>query len=131
MKLEHVALTVTDPAEVENFYHDILGMIEVSNFILEKDLATRIFGIDKETSVFLLQKDELLLELFLMPEQRKHYFDHICVSIKNREELVEKAAQNSYEYIRLKRKYTDLIFIKDKDGNIFEIKESNNHANKT
>ena len=129
MKLEHIALTVTDPAEVENFYHDILGMSEVSNFILKKDLAVRIFGIDREISVFLLKKDELLLEIFLMPEQRKHYFDHICISIKNREEFIEKAAQNGYEYIRLNRKYADLMFIKDRSGNTFEIKESN--KNKT
>jgi catechol 2,3-dioxygenase-like lactoylglutathione lyase family enzyme len=131
MKLEHIGLTVTDPAEVENFYHDILGMSEVRNFVLEKDLAGRIFGIDKEISVFLLQNEKLLLEIFLLPEQKKQNFDHICISIKNREELIEKAAQNGYEYIRLNRKYADLMFIKDKSGNTFEIKESNTNKNKT
>ncbi len=129
MKLEHVAITITDPAEIENFYHNILGMSEVSNFILEKDLVKRIFGIDKETSVFLLQKDELFLEIFLMPEQYKKNFEHVCISISNREKFIEKAAQNGYEYIRLIRKYADLIFIKDKSGNIFEIKEINTNNN--
>lgn len=131
MKLEHIALTITDPAEIKDFYYNILGMSEVRNFVLEKDLAREIFGIDKETSVFLLQKDELLLEIFLLPEQHKQNFEHICISIKKREEFIEKAAQNAYKYIRLNRKYTDLIFIKDKSGNIFEIKESNTNKNET
>jgi len=28
MKLEHIALNITDSKEVENFYHNILGMID-------------------------------------------------------------------------------------------------------
>jgi len=131
MKLEHVALTISDATEVEYFYQNILGLSKIRDFILKKDLARKIFGIDKETTVFLLQKNELLLELFLMPEQYSRDFKHICISIKNREELVEKAAQNAYQYIRIKRERPDLIFIKDKSGNIFEIIESDpDNANK-
>lgn len=123
MKLEHIALTISDATEVEYFYSNILGLSKIRNFILKKDLAREIFGIDKETKVFLLQKNELLLELFLLPEQYSHDFKHICISINNREELVEKAKQNAYQYIRIKREKPDLIFIKDKSGNIFEIQE--------
>jgi len=119
MKLEHVALTISDAEEIEDFYQNILGLHKIRDFILKKDLAREIFGIDKETKVFLLQKNELLLELFLMPEQYSHDFKHICISINNREELIEKAAQNAYQYIRIKRERPDLIFIKDKSANIF------------
>jgi catechol 2,3-dioxygenase-like lactoylglutathione lyase family enzyme len=131
MKLEHVALTISDEEEIGYFYQNILGLHKIRDFILKKDLAREIFGIDKETKVFLLQKNELLLELFLMPEQYSHDFKHICISIKNREELIEKAEQNAYQCIRIKREKSDLIFMKDKSGNIFEIIESNNDANKT
>jgi len=124
MKLEHVALTISDATEVEYFYQNILGLSKIRDFILKENLARKIFGIDKETKVFLLQKNEMLLELFLMPEQYSRDFKHICISLKNREEFVEKAAQNAYQYIRIKREKPDLIFIKDKSGNIFEIIES-------
>lgn len=72
----------------------------------------------------------LLLEIFVTTEQYKQGFKHICILIKNREELIEKTAQNSYKCIRIKRKKSDLIFIKDKGGNLFEIKESNTEINK-
>ncbi|MBC8486375.1 MAG: hypothetical protein H8D45_10090, partial [Bacteroidetes bacterium] len=50
-------------------------------------------------------------------------FDHICLAIKDRETLITKAEAQNYECIRRKRDIFDLIFIKDKSGNIFEIKE--------
>lgn len=123
MKLDHFAITVNNKQEIENFYHNILGMKEIRNFSIDEDLSREIFDIDKKTPVFLLQKDELLLEVFVSTKQRKSGFDHICISIKNRETLAEKAVQSDYKCSRIKRINADLIFIKDNYGNIFEIKE--------
>jgi len=123
MKLEHVALVITDPEEIENFYQNILGMTKLKNFTVDRALARRIFGIDKETPICLLQKNELLLELFIRPVPYERGFQHICISIPDREGFVEQAVQKGYECIRLKRTHSDLVFIKDGSGNIFEIKE--------
>ncbi|MCK4664260.1 MAG: VOC family protein [Bacteroidales bacterium] len=123
MKLEHIALSIFDPQDIEKFYCDIFGMNQVRSFNLSKVLAKNIFGIDNETSVFLLQKDELILEIFVTQEKNTHSFNHICISIIDREKLVKKAEQNGYECIRIERDTSDLIFIKDKHENIFEIKE--------
>ena len=125
MKLEHVALTVTDYNEIDQFYHKILGMKEVNSFVLDKVLANDIFGIEEETKVFLLQKDKLLLEIFLTPELCNPGFKHICISTTNREEIVKRAIQNSYRCLRLKRGNSDMVFITDNSGNIFEVKQSN------
>lgn len=123
MKLEHIALSISDPEEINNFYVDILGMIETKTFVLSRALAKSIFDIEEEVSVFLLEKNGLLLEIFLAPGQKKHHFNHICLTVNDRETLFNKAAQNAYECIRIEREAFDLIFIKDKIGNIFEIKE--------
>lgn len=125
MKLEHVALTITDYNDIGHFYHEILGMKEVSSFVLDKVLASDIFGIEEETKVFLLQKDNMFLEIFLMSEQYDHGFNHICITTTNREEIVQKATQHSYKCLRLKRQDSDMIFVTDNSGNIFEIKQSN------
>ena len=123
MKLEHIAITVSEPADIKDFYLDILGMKEVKNFVLNKVLANKIFSINKETSVCLLQKDDICLEIFILPEQKKQNFEHICFSVDNREELVENSLKQNYECIRIERDLFDLVFIKDRSGNIFEIKE--------
>lgn len=123
MNLEHVALNITDPEEIESFYCDIFGMREIRHFILNKNLAMEIFGIEKEAMVFQLQKNEILLEIFVRPERFENGFSHICISISNREEIANKADQNGYSCVHLKRGNSDMIFIKDNSGNIFELKQ--------
>ena len=123
MKLEHIAIAVNNPSEIKDFYKGLLGMKEVRSFILNEDLAQKIFGIQKETPVVLLQKEDLVLEVFLLDESLKNGFNHICFSMADREELVKAANQNNYEVIRIERDFSDLVFIKDHSGNTFEIKE--------
>ncbi|MBL7128675.1 MAG: VOC family protein [Ignavibacteria bacterium] len=123
MKLEHIALTISEPEEVKNFYKDILGLTEVKTFAIKESLANDIFGLNEEASVFLLQKDNLLLEVFIRQETKRQSFNHICLSVNDRESLFRRAKQKNYECIRIERDTYDLIFIKDKSGNVFEIKE--------
>ncbi|MCF8299399.1 MAG: VOC family protein [Saprospiraceae bacterium] len=122
MKLEHIALSISEVKEIKNFYVDILGMKEQKNFILKAELGQKIFNINKDTSVFFLQKDDLFFEVFLNEEKPSTGFNHICFSVKDREGLIEKSETQNYECIRIERDFSDLIFIKDKSGNIFEIK---------
>ena len=70
-----------------------------------------------------MQKEDLVLEVFLLDEPLKKGFNHICFSVADREGLVKIAGQNDYEIIRIERDYSDLIFIKDHSGNTFEMKE--------
>ena len=125
MKLEHIALNITDLQEVKEFYQNILGMVEVKNYELDEDLAQHFFSIRKVTPVYLMQRDNLIFELFVNAKSYNHGFNHICLEIKNRETIVSTAVENSYKCIRRKKEYFDQIFISDKSGNIFEIKEVN------
>ena len=128
MKLEHIALTIFDIKEVKNFYINILGMTELKTFVLNKIVTQKIFNINKDASVFFLQKDDLFFEIFVSNEKLKKGFNHICISVKDRENLIEKSEAQNYQSIRIKRDFSDLIFIKDKSGNIFEIKELCNYS---
>ncbi len=123
MKLEHIGLTISDQGEINNFYQNILGFEQAKTFTLNKNLSGKIFDNFIDTPVFLMQKEKLVLEIFIYPDKVKQSFNHICLSVKDRETLVTKAEAQKYECIRIKRDVFDLIFIKDKSGNIFEIKE--------
>lgn len=123
MKLEHIALNIVRSEEVIDFYQNILGMVEVRNYELDKDLAKLFFNIHENTSVYLMQKDELFLELFVTAKSYKQGFSHICIKVKNRESIVENAKKYSYKCIIRKREHFDQIFISDNSSNIFEIKE--------
>ena len=124
MELEHVALTIIDVKEIDDFYHKILGLEVHKKFEINENLSEKIFGISKNTSVYLMKRDNLLLELFVHPEMGEWQYNHICVSVENRDDFFEKVVVNGYTGIRIERENSDMIFIKDKSGNVFEIKET-------
>jgi len=123
MKLNHIAITITDVSEIEGFYKNLLGMKDIKQFTLNQNLAKNIFGLKNETTAYLLQKDDLFFEVFVLPESFEKGFNHICISVPDREKLIGQAMQNNYAVTRIEREHFDLIFIKDKSGNIFEIKQ--------
>jgi len=125
MELEHIAFTITDYNEIKQFYREILGMNELRSFSLDKLLVRDIFGIEESTTVVQVQKDTLLLEIFITSEKCDHPYHHICLSTTHREEIVKRAMQQSYKCIRLKRQHSDMIFISDRSGNLFELKQKN------
>ncbi len=123
MKLNHIAITITDFSEIEGFYKNLLGMKDVRSFEISKDKVIEIFGIEKEITAYQLQKDDLVFEVFVLPKPFEKGFNHICISVPDREGLIVKARQDNYDVIRIEREHFDLIFVKDKSGNIFEIKQ--------
>ncbi len=123
MRLEHIALSINSPSEITRFYQNILGLQKQKEFTLSKDLSSAIFCIESDTTVFLMKKDHVVFELFITTEDIVHNFRHVCISVENREIMVNHAIRSSYDVTRIKREFSDLIFIKDKTGNIFEIKE--------
>jgi|LGOV01.1.fsa_nt_gb catechol 2,3-dioxygenase-like lactoylglutathione lyase family enzyme len=124
MKLEHIALTISDTEEINNFYRDILGLEHDRTFKLDKSLSYKIFDISANPSIYIMQKNNLALEIFVASQTNKQGYNHICLTITNREEVLQKAIAKNYKYIRIKRESHDIIFIKDKCGNTFEMKES-------
>ena len=126
MKLEHIALTINSHDEIINFYHNVLDMKTVKAFTLNSELANAIFNINMGVHVYLLKKGNLMLEVFVSPKKISHGFNHICISVSNRELFIQNAIKRKYEVIQIEREFNNLVFLKDKNGNAFEIKEINN-----
>ena len=124
MKLMHVAIMITDKAEIVNFYENIFQMKIVKEFVLPKELSQKIFNKNIDTEAILLQKDEMQLEVFIVENKGESAFNHLCISFPKRELIVSKAKEAGYKVIRIPRKNFDIIFIIDNDQNFYEIKES-------
>jgi len=122
MKLEHIAITIDNSDEIINFYQRILGMEQARNFVLDKTLSTKIFGVNENLPVYLMQRDGLSIEIFIY-KQKLQSVNHLCISVENRENLIKEVQEKGYETIIIERDQPDLVFIKDKSGNIFEIKQ--------
>jgi len=109
MKLEHIALTISCQGDINDFYQNLLGFEQVKTFTLNKNLSGKIFDIFNDTPVFHMQKDNLVLEIFIYPDKVKQSLNHICLSVKDRETFITKAEARNYECIRIKRDIFDLL----------------------
>jgi len=122
MKLAHIALSVSDSREITDFYMNILGFTQIKTFTLSPTLAEKLFNLSLETSVVHLQKEDLILEIFIDPESLWQRFNHICLYISDRETLMINAKNYHYPTTRVQREGYDLLFISDHSGNRFELK---------
>ena len=121
--LEHIGITINKESDIEAFYKDLLGMKEAHKFDLYKDLSEKLFGISNAVSVTYLSSDDLFLELFLTDRKQEPVYNHICISVLNRDSLIKKAKSVGFPVTQIKRESRDdLLFIRDNSGNVFEIK---------
>ena len=127
MKLNHIGLNIQSKEEIVDFYTNILGFQFEYQFDLPSELGENIFGVNKKLKVFLYKKEDILLELFVHTTNPNMGFSHICFEMKDRESIAAKCEKNGYDLTRIKRNdKADILFVKDKAGNIFELKIKNN-----
>jgi len=126
MTYNHIGLTISESSDIRKFYQNILGMELQRNFVLNRFLAKTIFGMEKELEIYYGKIGNLELELFITDQEIPKTCNHICLSVLERDKFIGKIKENGYECIVLKREMSDLVFVKDKSGNLFEIKEEKN-----
>lgn len=123
MELSHIGLNIKDKNELVDFYENILGFNLEYQFEMDSAYAKQLFTLEKPTEVFLYKKDLLSLELFVQPEAIPDGFSHVCIQINDRDFIAEKCKNSGYPVIRITRNNKpDILFIKDKAGNSFELK---------
>ncbi|OYT16657.1 MAG: hypothetical protein B7C24_06580 [Bacteroidetes bacterium 4572_77] len=124
MKLNHVALNIVNAEEVTDFYQSILGLELGYQFELPLALSQNIFGIDQSLAAYFCVKEQLAFELFVLPKNMNKGVAHICLETSNREQLMAQCKNKGYEVNNIQRdNKPDLLFVWDKAGNCFEIKE--------
>ena len=123
MKVNHIGLDIYPMSEVTDFYVNLLGMKLMRKFELSSELNLAIFGHPDEVEVMVVEKEEVRMELFFSKHRRGKSLQHICLDVADREDLASRAKKSGYVVIRVERPVRNLIFIKDKSGNIFELFE--------
>jgi extradiol dioxygenase family protein len=121
--LQHIALTINDSEEIENFYENLLLFSLKHKFSVNKEITRQVFNIEKTVDVYLMGHHDTQLELFLSPKKERKLFSHICLAFWKAEIVYEKAIKLGYKALVKKNPDSDTYFIWDKSGNMFEIKE--------
>ena len=125
MKFIHSAVRVSAEEEAKAFYEGLLCLNLVVEYKGERNLMRKLFGVDKEFLIKLYDVGGVFLEVFVGDGGEKvPSVSHICFQVKDRENLKKRAEKMGFKVVKIKRAgKSDLLFIYDRDGNGFEIKE--------
>jgi len=124
--VHHLGIGISDPGEVKRFYENVLGFELKYDFQVIAERAKIIFGIEKFVKVYAVVKNELKIELFEVPENKVSHVNHVCLVDDGRDEMYQKASDSGYWCVKVLRTDNngEVYFIKDKEGNLFELKDS-------
>jgi len=124
MKLKHVAIVCRSEETCDRFYRDLLGLSKTGGKTVPADLAQQIFNVDRPYRIINYADERLHFEIFLDPtaayDDRKAV--HICLAVPDPDLLCVRAEALGVAVQRIAAAGRQLTFIRDLDGNLFEIK---------
>lgn len=124
MQLKHVAFVSSSEERADTFYADLLGLTKSEPKILPLELSTSIFNVDRELAMINYQNEQVHFEIFLAPSdgEKSPKIEHACLEVDDLEVFLEKCSQLGIDVSRIPKADKTLIFVRDFDGNLFEIK---------
>jgi len=124
MILRHVALTCSSERKSDRFYNNLLGLEKLEPKILPKRLAKAIFDVDSELLMINYRGEDVHFEIFITGNSKcsAKAIGHVCIEIDNLEVFLKKCDGLVVEVLRIPKGDRLLTFIRDFDGNLFEIK---------
>jgi catechol 2,3-dioxygenase-like lactoylglutathione lyase family enzyme len=126
MFLNHVALVCSSEEKSDRFYKDVLDLEKLQSKVISSDLSKKIFNLDNEYRVIDYGDENIRFEIFI--SERSDFAEkrvsHVCLNIKGMSLFLQRCAENQVDIIKIPKGDNILVFIKDYDENMFEIKES-------
>ena len=124
MRLHHVACVCSSLENAARFYEEILGLKKIKTASLNKELTEQIFDISLECEMVTYGNDHFNIEIFVDPHGPKDIvgFGHFCLQVGDREELLRICESAGLPVKRVPKGDSVVMFIKDFDGNLIEIK---------
>lgn len=126
MVLRHVALTASSEEKADAFYADLLGLTRSAPKILPLELAKAIFNVDRELVIINYQDDRVHFELFIAPSHGSNSprIEHTCLEVDDLDKFLAKCRSLNVDISQIPKGDKILTFVRDFDGNLFEIKRS-------
>ena len=124
MHLKHIGLTSSSEGNSDRFYGDLLGLTKSEPKSLPIELSKAIFNRDTELVMINYQNEHVHFEIFItdQPEDHKKRIFHTCLEIEDLDGFLKKCRHLNVDVDLIPKGDKTLTFIRDFDGNLFEIK---------
>ena len=124
MKLKHTALVCSSEENSDKFYQTLLGLEKMKPKTVPAELSKQIFNIDLELKIINYTSPDIHFEIFISDsiKQQNNKIEHVCIEIEYLEKFLRKCRSLDVEMTQVSKPDKTLTFIRDFDGNSFEIK---------
>ena len=125
MRMHHAAVVASSVEKADRFYQGILGLEQIKSFVLAEELGEKIFGISEECRMVYYDNGQLAVEVFIIDSNKALAapYVHLCIEVNGREGFIGRCESEGLMVSRVPKGDSRLVFVKDFDGNLFEIKE--------
>jgi catechol 2,3-dioxygenase-like lactoylglutathione lyase family enzyme len=125
MLLNHVALFCSSEKDSDAFYGQLLGLKKVNSRILPGTFVEEIFGFCDELKLINYKNDDISFEVFIGDSKYsdRDKVSHVCIEVDDREGFIKKCEAINLKVNKIPKNESFILFIRDYEGNLFEIKE--------
>ena len=125
MILRHVGLRCGSEENSDKFYKDLLGLTKSEPKTLGSGLSKSIFNIDSELLIINYLSEDVHFEVFIADSSANsaRQIEHLCLEVGDLSDFLNRCNKLGVDVAHIPKGDKTLIFIKDFDGNLFEIKE--------
>jgi len=125
MRLKHVALVCSSEKRCDTFYKNLLGLKKTGTKNIPSTLSKQIFNIDSEYKIINYANNYVHFEIFISKAKNQIWkkIEHVCLEVGNTAKFLDRCRLFGIKINQIEKGIKSLIFIRDDDGNLFEIKE--------
>ena len=124
MVLRHVALTCSSEKNSDRVFKNLFGLEKSEPKVLPVSLSKAIFNVDSELIMINYTNDQVHFEIFIADPSLNPSspIGHVCLEVEDLNAFLNKCHHLEIEVIHVPKGDRTLTFIRDYDGNLFEIK---------
>lgn len=114
----------TNERDLQNFYVNTLGGTVTKNYTLPEKDAILLYNIPMDVNVYELKLQKFKLIILIYEVFEEDSLQHICLNLKNIEEIYSKASKNHYRTYHREKGLLESFYIKDNNNNLFDFKHN-------
>ena len=124
MILRHVALTCSSEQNSDRFFKNLLDLEKSEPKILQRPLSNAIFNVDAELMMINYRGEQVHFEIFITGQSvnRVEQIGHVCLEVEDLNAFLNECHHLKIEVTQVPKGDRTVTFIRDYDGNLFEIK---------
>jgi catechol 2,3-dioxygenase-like lactoylglutathione lyase family enzyme len=126
MNIRHIGLVCSSEKNADRFYGDFLGLKRSEKKLISPAITKPLFNIDEGLELFNFFGDAIHIEVFIHDGEGEEIgpIAHVCLDVTDPDALLARASAMDVPVLRVPRGDTEVIFVRDRDGNLFEIKKA-------